>query len=615
MNGHPQVVEYAQPVLDAILNVIAEARASFPQGGLEVGGVLYGVGDKHLVRVLAARLIICEHAFGPQFLLSETDHELLAGQLANAGDDPDLDGLEPVGWYVARSRSGAELRESDRLTHRRHFPKGWQIVLVFQPETEGGTALGVYVQDGMGRFPEKPSLLLEGLGASSPAPEEPAATEAMEAATPEEAKQEEVDQEEAEVKEIPFRFAAEAQVEEAKQRERKWPKVAAVLGLLAAAAWATTYWIAPPEYRQAAALYATAAMEHWEVVKRYWTQPAEVVATARPFLLRVHAAGDQVLIRWDGNAAALTDTGQATLAVRDGGELKELPLSGAQLASGSLLYRRQSADVRVRLEAVGTGGEPVIETSRFVGRMSAADLAEGAAGAAPVAPSLDALRSDLLRLEAATRVEQRETSSLLATLEALQGIAATQTAGGQSPAPAETAAAAPSAPLTLAQKAPAVTSRPAVTLEQRGAAGSLGGATARRSRTTSPPRGATSGMLIWTGLLDTERTLGIQGNKPSSGSLSGALPGTPVRVRAYPAELTSKGLTVLSSDQQHAGGDVSESPGPRNAWNRVTYRYSGGEAGLQVVETPSAANDWARISLRPVGRPLSVIVVRWERMN
>ncbi len=113
VRGHPQVVEYAQPVLDEILEVIADARASFPQGGLEVGGVLFGEGDKHLVRILATRPIICEHAFGPQFLLSERDQELLGAQLADAGRDPELTELVRVGWYVSRSRGEVALREHE----------------------------------------------------------------------------------------------------------------------------------------------------------------------------------------------------------------------------------------------------------------------------------------------------------------------------------------------------------------------------------------------------------------------------------------------------------------------------------------------------------------------
>jgi hypothetical protein len=126
-------------------------------------------------------------------------------------------------------------------------------------------------------------------------------------------------------------------------------------------------------------------------------------------------------------------------------------------------------------------------------------------------------------------------------------------------------------------------------------------------------RGASSGKLIWTGFLADNRVLTIQGKRPSSGSLSGQLPRAPVRITAYPAELSSSGLTVFSANPEHSGRSVTEAPGPRNAWNRTTYRWAPERAGsLEVVEAPGRQNNWGRLVLRATGQALPVIVVDWE---
>src|SRR5262249_14193869 len=88
---------------------------------------------------------------------------------------------------------------------------------------------------------------------------------------------------------------------------------------------------------------------------------------------------------------------------------------------------------------------------------------------------------------------------------------------------------------------------------------------------TSPPAG-TSGRIIWTGELARDAVLTIDGRKASKGSLSGELPSGDVRVGAYPAELTSDGLKILTGNPRYSQPRV-EQPSAANGWQKTQYVY------------------------------------------
>jgi hypothetical protein len=109
--------------------------------------------------------------------------------------------------------------------------------------------------------------------------------------------------------------------------------------------------------------------------------------------------------------------------------------------------------------------------------------------------------------------------------------------------------------------------------------------------------------------------LTIQAGAAANGSLSGRLPGVPVRITVYPGELTEAGLAVFS-DRNQPTGTVTEPPSAQNSWTRTTYRYDPSRAQtLAVVELPSAQNNWGRMVVRATGQPLSVVVIDWRRSN
>jgi hypothetical protein len=121
-----------------------------------------------------------------------------------------------------------------------------------------------------------------------------------------------------------------------------------------------------------------------------------------------------------------------------------------------------------------------------------------------------------------------------------------------------------------------------------------------------------AGRLIWTGSLKKGALLFIDEARPSSGSLTGKLPGGPVRFTIHSGELTEGGMLVYSADQRFAGR--SESPRAANGWNHTIYEYDPKRLrDIEVMEAPRSDNAWRKVVLRVVNRPVGLIIVDWER--
>ncbi|HWR54793.1 MAG TPA: hypothetical protein VN428_27035, partial [Bryobacteraceae bacterium] len=155
--GSGLTIEYSFEVLERIRNWTLEAYRALARGGIEVGGVLFGRHEGRLVRVLDVRPIACEHAYGPAFVLSERDEKALTALLAEAPQDAELAGLEPVGWYVSHTRSGLSLSERDLDLHARFFPEWWQIALVARQAEEGAISAGFFVPARNGSMGAEPA--------------------------------------------------------------------------------------------------------------------------------------------------------------------------------------------------------------------------------------------------------------------------------------------------------------------------------------------------------------------------------------------------------------------------------------------------------------------------
>ncbi len=616
VNGHPQIIEYEQRVLDRICSTVIEGYREFPHGGVEVGGVLFGEGDKHLVRILAYRPVACEHANGPSFLLSETDQEGLAELLEQYRDDPKLEGLAPVGLYLSHTRSEVNLRPKDQELHRHYFPEPWQIAIVFRPLDAGSLCAGIFVKDSSGTLPAEPTHFEGEIAvrvgvASPPVPQrrepEPAPVpdhRAMDAVSSPDADKDE---------EEPPLFSFVEETDGGGRSFTKWFAVAAGIIVLAAGLWAFNHWAGAPGSETAIEGYRQAAGRYWDSVIGYWRRGAAGTPEIPPSIaLRTLASGPDLVIRWDPMAETLRGISGGRLLITDGGREIHRELDTAALFLGSLTYRRLTGDVRIRLTVMRGGAAPVVEVTRFLG----ADPTEGGSSNQSVDP---ALREELDRLRKQLQSRQTENAALDRRLTTLKRQATSRPPERQTPtAPKITLA---QKPLALTPVPPGPAAKP-VTLAQHGPQTAPATPPPGRSAIIQQPpaqpkpaqySGPSSGRLIWTGRLSPGQSVLIKSGRPNQGSLYGKLPGVPVTISVYPAEFAGSGLVIYSGQPEHANGVAAEEPGPGNAFSRTTYQYDLERAkAVEVVLAPREANNWNTLSFRAAKGQLTVVVVDWR---
>src|SRR5580700_2951194 len=155
----PITIEYSLIVIEEIRHSVAEGFQRLSRGGIEVGGILYGMRDGRTVRILAMRPIACEHARGPAFLLSDKDRMVLNQQLAADAEDPHLDGLISVGWFLSHTRSEITLSDSDLELYSIFFPAPWQVTLIVRPGRAGSMRAGFFVREADGTVKSESSYL------------------------------------------------------------------------------------------------------------------------------------------------------------------------------------------------------------------------------------------------------------------------------------------------------------------------------------------------------------------------------------------------------------------------------------------------------------------------
>ena len=120
--------------------------------------------------------------------------------------------------------------------------------------------------------------------------------------------------------------------------------------------------------------------------------------------------------------------------------------------------------------------------------------------------------------------------------------------------------------------------------------------------------GPSAGRVLWTGQLPKNSRLTIEGRRASTGSVIGTLPGVPVNISAYSADLSNSGLTVYTSNLKH-----SEPASRANGWYKTEYVVDGRRAAdVKVLESPGARNGWNRVVLHNGIQPVSVVVIDWE---
>jgi proteasome lid subunit RPN8/RPN11 len=146
----PYRITILAPVINEVRILAVEAFYSVPRGGVEIGGVFFGIREADTLHIRAHRPIRCEYATGPSFTLSIKDQLGLSGLLDQANADPDLAGMIPLGWYHSHTRSEIFLSPTDLQLYSEFFPERWQIAMVLRPANLQPTRGGFFVRDRFG---------------------------------------------------------------------------------------------------------------------------------------------------------------------------------------------------------------------------------------------------------------------------------------------------------------------------------------------------------------------------------------------------------------------------------------------------------------------------------
>jgi proteasome lid subunit RPN8/RPN11 len=429
--GEPLAIECLPTVMEEIHAEVAEAFYSAPRGGVETGGVLYGVREKSRLLILAARPLGCEHAAGPSFVLSDHDRARLEDLLAAPRRDRNLAGMSVVGWYHSHTRSELDLTTQDLEIHDRYFPEPWQVALVLRPAAMRPTRLCFYhrLADGglhsSAHYRESaPGRPVEMPRAPLPLPRTPAglASAGGAGAAP-----------------APAAAPATAPLVEppgflavATPRRPKWRRWALVAVAVCAVA--------------ASAGYLT--RDRWRGLS-----PAEPPPGLH---LQVTDRQGQLEIRWDGTLALLREATGGSLELVDGSTRRFILLDPKLLRSGSVNYARQSDTVRIHLTVEKPDGSKVEELTSFLGQAPPGSPAAAAEQqAAEQAAAAERLRLENERQAALKRERDRE---LERKLEAKRRDEENKRLAAQKktppPAPPPAAAARPATQTAKAEPAP-----------------------------------------------------------------------------------------------------------------------------------------------------------------
>ncbi|HZQ51343.1 MAG TPA: hypothetical protein VFB14_04050 [Bryobacteraceae bacterium] len=174
-SGSPKIL-YPLPLFHEIDFVVNEGFRRIPHGGIELGGLLFGQTEGDSLRIEAFRNIECEHASGPSFVLSERDLTALGNQIEAAKSDPELAGLDALGWFISHTRSPLKINDREAGWFDRFFPGPGKLTILAKPERFQPTrfsfllrrADGVLERDGIER-----AIILPLPGRASRTPGEP----------------------------------------------------------------------------------------------------------------------------------------------------------------------------------------------------------------------------------------------------------------------------------------------------------------------------------------------------------------------------------------------------------------------------------------------------------
>jgi hypothetical protein len=361
----PLAIECSAAALEEIRCQAWEGLRKLARGGLETGGVLYGMRRLGAIRIKAVRPIACQYAQGPGFVLSQADHAALREQIEDSKSDPELKNLIPLGWFVSHTRAGIEMTAPDVEIYSTYFPEPWQVTLVVHPRHGATTSGACFVRRDGGQaklefeFPHRrefPAARAE-------------ARRRLETAPPEREPLEPPPLERAPLGPPPLKPAplstdwsanavrrgGESGIQ-VSSRSRAWRGVLEPALRKARPAWRRLIWV-----WLAVWVLAVGGLG-WAAVRL-----VQGNLPAQPLALDLRDNDGQLKIEWNPNSPPVMKAVRGWLYIADGQDSSTVDLSPHDLGSGNLAYERKSGSVEVQFRVENSWGRIEEEDSRFLG--------------------------------------------------------------------------------------------------------------------------------------------------------------------------------------------------------------------------------------------------------
>ncbi|MDX1982094.1 MAG: hypothetical protein SFV51_17610 [Bryobacteraceae bacterium] len=613
--GHATVIEYSRPVLNSILLHVLDSYETFLAGGYEVGGVLYGEHTAGRVRILAFRTLEINPP-RPSFVLSAKDEKNLGLLLKAPGDDGELEGMEPVGWYHSHTRSEVFLSESDLEIYDTFFPEPWQVAIVFRPNAGEPVRAGFFFRESDGFIRADQSyqeISFEPPERRAVAPGRPpwVITEEGEPVEPDLSMLDSEPEPEPPIREAPRPVAIRV-------AEPEPMATVAELEPVRRARSGIGGWV----FFAALLAAVLTGVSYLRFLK----------APEPPLGLDVMVREGDLLIRWNPRSAAIDDAQSAVLFIVDGSRRLDRPLSGLQLRRAAETYRHSSPRVDVRLQINRPWGRTRQEIATYLAHPDrgkpSPELLEARQELQDADVELNQLRSEMLnQWQKSERLRTRidELQQRREQLAVAQGRRAPQRQFAIAPLPKpqvvrdlptapDLASPRPMAQSTIPQQqevrlSPPPAPAPPPVAPPKPAAPKPAAAVV--VETPKPAPAATFGRFLWSGDLSRNGVLTIDGRSASNGTVTGELPGVAVRVGAYPAEFSGDMLKVYTPNPRYATQPRIDPPSAGNGWNRTQYLYDQRAARDVIVEQfPNGASK--RMVVRAGARNVSVILIEWQ---
>ncbi len=340
--------------------------------GTEPGGVLIGHQDGNVLTIDDFEVVPCEYAFGPSYLLSPNDEPGFADAVERAGG-------KAVGYFRSHTRDGLTLDKADVDLFRKFLLESGRLALILKPFATRPASASLFFADAKGRLHagETPhefpfSARLEAVVAEPdpvPAapPPPPPVTQAPVAATParepspEPASQGTAVRPSREHRRVltgvlglrdPFpeaELGADESDMSPREEQRRRGLQTVALSVLFTAAVLTAGFVAGLQFAGGEISLLPPALKRAEPPVSF------------DLGLRAQGAGERVRVQWSKQSPAVRQASGGTMYIRDGAEVRAVPLHPEEVKDGSILHLPQGGSVRFRLELSLPGDRTVTE--------------------------------------------------------------------------------------------------------------------------------------------------------------------------------------------------------------------------------------------------------------